>query len=127
MVSGEIQGPFFFFKQAAVCRGGVETGKKLSDEVKMSKSPLCLLLKELPCTPPPPPTPNNATTPELWLSEMADHLFVWRTADRDSDSDSDAACQSHLPPCCCTGRRWPSAPSFRGMPAEGQMCPPALL
>lgn len=49
---------------------------------------------------------------------MADHLFVWYTADRDSDSD--AGCQSHLPLCCHTGCRWPLAPRFHSMPAEGK-------
>lgn len=53
---------------------------------------------------------------------MADHLFVCYTADHQSDTDG--GCQSHtalsLTPCCRTGRRWPLAPHFHGMLAEGK-------
>ncbi len=53
---------------------------------------------------------------------MAHHLFVCYAADHPCDSDR--GCQFHLAPsfapCRRTGRRWPLAPHFHGMPAEGK-------
>lgn len=79
----------------------------------MSESPLCLLLKELQCTPPiMPPHQNFGSVKWLIICLCGAQQTVTVTVTQ--------AVSPTWPPCCCTGHRWPSAPSFHGRPAEGK-------